>query len=135
MNKTFVVIIVLITVIQTSGFSQRKKERLRARVETVAVDSLEYSLIIMDPGFESWLATRPPKNFYSKQYYEQKNLLYVSEWNHRYRTSQNNSYETYIDYNANIDYGLDLNYKLFYYFQFFEETNNVKLYPSGRMIF
>lgn len=133
MKKTVFIIMVILVVIQTYGFSQRKRDRYNVKVDTVTVDSLEYKLIVLDPGFEAWLATKPSKEFYSKEYYEQKNRLYVTEWNQRYMTSGNHGrYETYIDYNSNTDYGLDLNYKLYYYFKYFEETNRVKLYPSGR---
>ncbi|MDO9339389.1 MAG: DUF6146 family protein [Bacteroidales bacterium] len=133
MKKTVFIILVILAAIQTDGFSQRKKDRYKVKADTVTVDSLEYKLIVLDPGFDVWLATKPSKEFYSKEYYEQKNRLYVSEWNNRYMTSRNNGrYETYIDYNSNTDYGLDLNYKLYYYFKYFEETNKVKLYPTGR---
>jgi hypothetical protein len=119
--------VVLVT-IQTVGFSQKKPDRKNIKSDTVSVDSLEYRLIVFDPGFEAWLASKPLKNFYSKEYYEQKNRLYVSEWNYRYTTSRNNGlYETYIYYNSKTDYGLDLNYKLYYYFKYFEETNHIKL--------
>ncbi len=40
--------------------------------------------------------------------------------------------DSYIDYRPNIDYGLDLNYKLYYYFKYFEERNNIRLLPGGR---
>ena len=131
MKKTVFIILVILVAIQTDGFSQKKKERFNVKADTVTVDSLEYKLIVLDPGFDSWLATKPSKDFYSKEYYEQKNRRYVSEWNQRYMTSRNSArYETYIDYNSNTDYGLDLNYKLYYYFKFFEETNHIKLLNS-----
>jgi hypothetical protein len=133
MKKTVLILIVILTAIYSNGFSQNKRDRYKTKVDTVAVDSLEYSLIILDPGFEAWLASQPPKEFYSKEYYEQKNRLYVSEWNQRYLTSRNNGlYENFIDYNYHTDYGLDINYKLFYYFKYFEQMNRVKLYPPGR---
>ena len=133
MKKAVFIILVILVAIQTDGLSQKKRDRIKVNTDTVSIDSLEYNLIVLDPGFESWLATKPSKEFYSKEYYALKNRLYVMEWNHRYMTSRNNGrYETYIDYNSNTDYGLDLNYKLYYYFKYFEETNKVKLYPTGR---
>ena len=133
MKKTVFIILVIIIAIQTVGFSQKKRDRFQLKADTVAVDSLEYRLIVLDPGFDSWLATRPPMDFYSKEYYELRNHLYVSEWNQRYLTSRDKElYETYIDYNYNTDYGLDLNYKLYYYFRFFEETNHVRLINIGK---
>jgi len=133
MKKTVLIVMVFLLAIFSDGFSQKKKDRNKITADTIAVDSAEYELIIMDPGYEIWLATRPSKEFYSKEYYELKNRLYVAEWNQRYMTIRNNGmYESYIDYNATIDYGLDLNYKLYYYFRYFEETNNLKLLNSSR---
>ncbi len=133
MKKTVFVILVILVIFQTVGFSQKKKERVVAKADTVLADSLEYRLIIMDPGFDSWLATQPFKDFYSNDYYAQKNRLYVTEWNLRYVTSLNKDlYDNYIDYNPTTDYGIDINYKLYYYFRYFEETNHLKLLGYGR---
>jgi len=133
MKKTVFIILVILVAIQTDGFSQKKRNRENIKADTVSVDSLEYRLIVLDPGFETWLVTRPSKDFYSNEYYAQKNRLYVSEWNLRYMTSNNNGmYENYIDYNPNTDYGIDINYKLYYYFKYFEETNHIKLLDYNR---
>ncbi|HEX7493850.1 MAG TPA: DUF6146 family protein [Bacteroidales bacterium] len=128
MKKTVFIMLVILAAIQRDGFSQKKWERERIKADTTSVDSLEYRLIILDPGFETWLMTKPPKDFYSNEYYAQKNRLYVAEWNMRYMTASNTGlYDTYIDYNFKTDYGLDINYKLYYYFKFFEETNHTNL--------
>jgi hypothetical protein len=98
-------------------------------------DSVEYELIIIDQGFETWLLTNAkPKAFYSQTYYENWNQQYVNEWNNRYTSGMSpNLYESYVDYDPNIDYGLDLNYKLYNYFRYFEESNNLTLIPrAGR---
>jgi len=90
----------------------------------IANDSLEYELIIIDPGFETYLLTiAKPANFYSQSYYENKNRFYVTEWNIRAQNPMrfNSSiYENIIDYDFCIDYGLEVNYKLFNYFKFVE---------------
>ncbi|SDW49653.1 hypothetical protein SAMN05444411_101857 [Lutibacter oricola] len=90
----------------------------------IANDSLEYEIIIVDIGFDTYLATiAQPMNFYSQNYYEVKNRFYVTEWNYRARTPSrfNTSiYENEIDYNSHTDYGLEVNYKLFNYFKFVE---------------
>ena len=133
MMKTVFITLLILTITMVSGFGQKKRDKYEVKADTIRVDSLEYELIVLDPGFESWLATQPPKQFYSKEYYELKNKLDVSEWNHRYLTSNRTGlYDSYIDYSPTTDYGLDLNYKLYYFFRYFEETNKVKLYPSGR---
>lgn len=90
----------------------------------IANDSLEYEILIIDIGFESYLnSIAKPINYYSQSYYELKNKFYVPIWNQRVTNSYYNKrsiYENIIDYNYNIDYGLDVNYKLFNYFKFVE---------------
>jgi hypothetical protein len=100
--------------------------------EATANDSVEYELIVLDPGYESFLLSQPPKEFYSQPYYEQWNSRYVMEWNNRHSQSltYGDIYEVYIDYQQNIDYGMELNYRLYYYFRFFEKENRVDLLPE-----
>lgn len=124
----------LILIICANASGQEKKNRVKVSPDTIAADSIEYELLIFDPGFDSWLATRPSMNFYSQSYYESWNRLYVMEWNSRHMNQTRNGviYETRIDYDPVIDYGLDLNYRLYYYFKYFEETNKIKLVNSIR---
>jgi hypothetical protein len=128
MKKLVFVILVIMTAFQTVGISQTKKDMREVKSDTIAADSLEHRLIILDPGFESWFATQPDKNFYSNSYYAQRNQLFVQEWNRRYMTSTNKDlYDNYIEYDPNIDYGIDINYKLYYYFKYFEHKYHLKL--------
>lgn len=99
----------------------------------IANDSLEYEIIIIEPGFNSWLvSTAKPEGYYSKAYLESRNFQYVTEWNqrvmqpHRYNS---NLYEQQIDYQPQIDYGYEVNYKLYNYFIFFQLTYNQRLGP------
>jgi hypothetical protein len=49
----------------------------------IANDTLEYEVIIIDPGFSTWLASRSlPRNYHSQSYLENK-ILWVGEWNRR----------------------------------------------------
>ena len=134
MKRTVFIGVIFLAFFQLNGYSQKNRNQVKVRPDTIAVDSVKYELIVLDPGFDSWLATKPPENFYSKDYYELKNKLYVTEWNNRYSkpTRFGNLYETRIDYDMFTDYGLDLNYRLYYYFLFFEEMNHVKLLVTGR---
>lgn len=90
----------------------------------IANDSLEYEIIIMDIGFETYLNTiAKPMNFYSQEYYESKNQFYVTEWNIRAQNPlryRSDIYENQIDYDSHVDYGLEVNYKLYNYFKFVE---------------
>lgn len=97
----------------------------------IANDSLEYEILIIEPGFNTWLVSRArPEGYYSQQFLENRNIIYVNEWN--YRVTQPgrfnpNLYEMQINYQPGIDYGYDVNYKLYNYFIYFQMTYNQRL--------
>lgn len=125
----------LIIVITTSCKTTKTGALQSQRVEMTADnDSTEYSLIVLDSGFESYLASQPSAKFYSQQYYENWNRQYVMEWNARNRSplTYGGFYETYIDYDPFKDYGLDLNFRLYYYFQFIKDKYGIVLVDRGR---
>lgn len=124
----------LLSIMIVSSFSLAlAQEKADTIVLDLKNDSTEYQLIIIDVGFESWLASQKPISYYSNQYYSNWNMRYVVEWNNFYNTGKYPDYvESYIDYRPNIDYGIDLNYKLYWYFQFFENKNKIKLLNRGR---
>ena len=97
----------------------------------IANDDIEYEIIIIEPGFNSWLASiARPEGYYSQNYMEARNRVMVIEWNNRVLQPQQfdpNLYEMRIDYNQNIDYGYDVNYKLFNYFTYFQLTYKQRL--------
>lgn len=99
----------------------------------VANDSLEYEIIIIDPGFYAYLnSIALPESFYSQSFLEARNRIYVNEWNLRAQnpTSYNGLiYENIIDYRPQVDYGLEVNYKLFWYFQFAQRKYKMRLGP------
>ena len=133
MKRAIIIGLVLFAILQPDSYCQKNKNQVKVKPDSISVDSVEYELIVLDPGFDSWLITKPSMNFYSKQYYETRNRLFVLEWNYR---SQNpirfgDLYETTIEYYPDIDYGIELNYRLYYYFRFFEETHHVKLLDRG----
>ena len=91
---------------------------------------LEYKVIIIEPGFSSWLVTQNPMSYYTQSTLEIKNQFYIVSWNQRvqqpfkYRTDL---YEMQINYNTQVDYGLEVNYKLFMYFTYFQQKYKQKL--------
>ena len=94
-------------------------------------DKDTYDIIIIDPGFDRFLATAPPKSFYSESTLEAKNRRYVQIWNERVHNPQRynpNIYEQEINYDANTHYGLDVNYKLYQYFQYLEKVLGERFY-------
>ena len=117
--------------------ASKKDERLanakQSDTVTIANDELEYEIIIIEPGFNFWLASRArPEGFYSLQYLENRNYIYVTEWNQRVLQPQRvdpSLYEMQIDYQPGIDYGYEVNYKLYNYFIYFQLTYNQRLGP------
>lgn len=126
--------IIIITLFIYSCGSSNKTTVQRETPEEEAVvienDSLEYKIIIIDIGFNTYLhSIAKPANFYSQAYYENKNIFYVSEWNRRASDPirYGGFYENTIDYMSHLDYGLDVNYKLFNYFKFVEYKYKIRL--------
>ncbi len=99
----------------------------------VANDSLEYEIIIIDPGFYAYLnSIALPESYYSQSFLEARNRIYVTQWNLRAQNpTQYNGliYENIIDYQPQINYGLEVNYKLFWYFQFAQRKYRMRLGP------
>lgn len=98
----------------------------------IANDSLEYEVIIIDPGFSSWLASRAyPRNYHSQSFLENKNRVYISEWNSRAMQTMSynpNLYGMSINYDSNINYGYEVNYLIYNYMIYFQNTFNQKLF-------
>jgi len=97
----------------------------------IANDAIEYEIIIIEPGFNTWLQTMAqPEGYYSQSYMETRNIMYVQAWNSRVLqpfSYDPQLYEMQIDYQSNIDYGYEVNYKLYNYFIYFQLTYNQRL--------
>ncbi len=96
----------------------------------IANDQLEYEIIIIDPGFSSWLASRAkPRKYYTQNYLQTRNSVWVKQWNMNVNnpSGNKNMYEMSINYDDRIDYGYEVNYLLFNYLTYFQLTNNVRL--------
>jgi len=132
-------VIILMSVILTASCGVFQSDKMSGRVGlkhgtdmVESKDSLEYELIIIDHGFDTWLL----KNGHMKGQYENAHLqnlnsIYSNTWNQLYMTGDRRI-ESYIDYDVRIDYGFDFNYKLFMYFKYFEEVNRVDLRTGRR---
>lgn len=91
----------------------------------------EYDIIVLDPQYDVYLKTIAlPKDFYTKQYYKQRNRLYVTIWEQRHMQPFNydpNLYAVSIDLDPRIDYGYEFEYKLFNFFKFIEYKYHVRI--------
>ena len=135
-NSIYIVIFVLCLII---GCTTKKSSKINAisplatQKDTIRIanDSLKYEVIIIDAGFNAWLnSTALPRNYYSQSYLENKNRIYVNEWNRRVLQPMRynpNLYEMTIDYEPNIDYGYEVNYLIYNYMIYFQNTYKQKL--------
>lgn len=100
----------------------------------IANDALEYEIIIIEPGFNSFLLTQPPRGHYGLTLLESRNRRFVLEYNLRARNPQQYDFNLYpqtIDYQYGTSYGYEVNYMLYNYFQFFMQRYNQN-FPGGR---
>lgn len=107
--------------------------RVFSNNDTVRISNkeVEYEIIIIEPGFNTWvITTARPKGYYSQSFLENRNRLLVTEWNSRVIQPQRfdpNLYEMQINYDTNIDYGYEVNYLLYNYFLYFQLKYNQRL--------
>jgi len=133
--KTYMTIIAAVLIIIIGCNSQKTLGTTDTGTVTndtvrIANDSLEYEVIIIDPGFNTWLASRArPRGYYGQPYLENKNRFWVTEWNSRVLDPQRwgNMYQMRIDYDPKINYGYEVNYLLYNYLVYFQLANNQRL--------
>lgn len=117
--------------ITTSDDEKIAFNKIEGDTITIANEETEYEIIIIEPGFNFWLqSTAKPEGFYSQNYLENRNQIWVNEWNQRVLQPQRynpNLYELTINYNSFNDYGYDVNYKLYNYFIYFQRKYNQRL--------
>ncbi|PIF01228.1 MAG: hypothetical protein CR994_01305 [Maribacter sp.] len=110
------------------AFAQKEGDTIK-----IASDAVDYEIIIIEPGYNFWLKSiAKPEGYYSQSYLENRNNLYVMEWNQRVLQPQRydpDLYEMQIDYLPNIDYGYEVNYKLYNYFIYFQRKYDQRLGP------
>jgi len=130
MKNTFLLLFIIIIALgcnSSKDVSNPKNETIELKKgDTIKIsgDNLEYDVIIIEPGFGSYLAaTAKAKGFYNQIYMENRNIRYVQEWNRRVLQPLRynpNLYEMEINYRQGIDYGYDVNYKMYNYFIYFQ---------------
>ena len=138
--KKIAFIIVLIAII---GACSTPKNNLAPLTATTAVkgdtvrianDSLEYEVIIIDPGFSTWLnSIALPRGYYSQFYLENKNRFYITEWNNRAQQPLRfdpNLYEMTINYDPQINYGYEVNYLIYNYMIYFQNRYQQRLFGN-----
>ena len=103
----------------------------------IANDSLEYEILIIEPGFSYFLNSMArPEGYYSQSYLENKNRFLVNDYNQRVQQPfryDPNIYAQEINYDPSIDYGYEVNYKLYYYFVFLSRQFNQRFSVPTRI--
>jgi hypothetical protein len=136
MKNTIYLILVLAFLISCTNKNNAIYSGVRADTSVandtirIANDSLEYEIIIVEPGFNAWIVSQPPRGYYSQAAMEISNHFKVTAYNLRHMAPSRydaNLYPFPIDYSRNTDYGYEVNYILFNYFRFFEKQYNQKL--------
>ena len=132
------IVVILITFASCDSSKTTLNNNSNSRISNdtirIANDNLEYEIIIIEPGFNTWLKTQKPKGYYGQAFLEGKNRLFVTEYNSRVRNFQQynrNLYEQEINYEFHLDYGLDVNYLLYNYFLYFQQHFN-QSFTGGR---
>lgn len=132
--RKFINLILFVAVIAICSCGTNKKIAVNQSDNRVSFsnpeeDSIEYEILIIDPGFEIWFITNRKPIWYHEQFYlENWNIRYVSAWNEKVMNVRfqlqypRNPFEQIINYQAFVDYGIDVNHKLFYYFKYVENT-------------
>lgn len=132
MKKILYSFLVLLFIVCACSIPKAKQNSaLKEEPVVIKNDSLEYEIIIIDPGFNNYLATvARPVGFYSQMFLETRNRQYVSVWNFRVNNPSlfnPNIYENIVEYDPHINYGYDVNYKLFNYFEFAQQKYRMRL--------
>ena len=138
-NYIYAVVILLLIVI---GCTANKKsvnapenaKAIHGDTIRIANDELEYEVIIIDPGFTSWLVSRSlPRGYHGQAFLENRNRMYIMEWNSRVLQPNRfspNLYEMTINYDYTVDYGYEVNYLIYNYMVYFQNTNNQRLFGN-----
>ncbi len=140
--KNFLYIALLGLFIYSCGSSRNGKfsgDSANATNDTVRIanDSLEYEIIIIEPGFNLFINSYArPRGYYSQSFLENKNQFLVTEYNQRVMQPMNFNPDLYlnqINYDPKIDYGYEVNYLLYNYFVFFSRHYNQRFSVPTRI--
>ncbi|WP_432670395.1 DUF6146 family protein [Flavobacterium sp. SM2513] len=131
MKKYYLVAVILFFAVACGTTKTASFDKSTSKSDTIRIanDELEYEVIIIDAGFNTWLATYgKPRNYNSQHYMEQRNQTWVMQWNQNVISGQRRDlFEMTINYDSNTDYGYEVNYLLYNYLTYVQLTNNIQL--------
>ena len=131
MKKILPIVILIILIVSCKSYNSSQtinngNDSLLVENDTVYInsDEYDYEIIIIEPGFNAWLAgTARPRGFHTQSWLEDRNVFLVQAWNQRNlqpHVYDPNLYQLRIDYDSRTDYGYEINYKLYNYFLYFQ---------------
>lgn len=131
MKKIYLLFIGLFLIISCRTKKNGAFDKRNSKNDTIRIanDDLEYEVLIIDPGFNGWLASyAKPRNYHSQNYMEQRNRMWIMQWNQNAISGQRRElFEMTINYESNVDYGYEVNYLIYNYLTYFQLTNNIQL--------
>lgn len=131
MKKYYLIAIILFFVVACGTKKATTFDKSTSKNDTIRIanDALEYEVLIIDAGFNSWLASyAKPRNFYTQNYMEKRNRTWISQWNQNVISGpRRDLFEMTINYDNNTDYGYEVNYLIYNYLTYFQLTNNIQL--------
>jgi hypothetical protein len=103
-----------------------------ATLKHTVQDSTEYEIQIIDPQFDQWYVFNySPAKDYSKEYYQGKNLVGVTNWNYYYTSGRySRIIISLIDYRPDVDYGIEVDRKLYWYFKYIQSECRIPLFNN-----
>ena len=129
MKKIFLLLLPLIGLIYScntpKNVAQSDDRPTLATNDTIKIanEEAEFEVIIIDPEFNGWFNINArPRSFYTQNYLEDRNRVWVSEWNNRavQPSRYGDIYDFPINYFPNTDYGFEVNYMIFHYLTYFQ---------------
>ncbi len=131
LDKILGLLVLCVIIYNCNSLPIKNTSNTNEKPVVIANDSLEYEIIIFDIGFNLYLNTiARPMGYYSQKFLENKNDIFVTNWNLRAMNPTRYDVSIYgnvIDYDPNINYGLEVNYKLFNYFLFAQKKYDMRL--------
>ncbi len=133
--KKFIFLFSICIAVYSCGTGNTMKSSSSSEViknDTIRIgnESLDYEIMIIEPGFDSWLISQPPRGYYGQSLLESKNRSFVVEFNNRVLNPgrySSNLYSEQINYDPTVDYGYEVNYLLYNYFIYFQNKYNQNL--------
>ena len=110
------------------------KPKLESDTIRISNEEIEYEVLIIDIGFQSWFNSyAKPRNYYSQSYLESRNRIWILEWNRRAMLPLQynpNLYEMTINYDPQINYGYEVNYLIYNYMIYFQNRYQQRLFGN-----